>query len=309
MTALVQSENAIGGTTLPAVTPGAVVDEWLNIDVSSIIGVAIAGAVLLFFGGRILRPAMVLAASMLGAVLGLQLASATREGSLPAQIQALGVPHRAWVIGLPVGFGLATLAIARFAMAVLLGASVGTALLLIGLAIITPGRPIEDVSSDGMGVSSVAFVQDPVAEADDPTARMVAEAVTHALESGGAAEASGWIPDLSEVSAVVPEDLSDWWRDVTADTPADRVDLVVVVATVTGLCSGLLALILPTRTAVVVTSVCGGWLVSASLVTAWVRWMPETSPPTPFNTLLGWGVLTGVGVIFQWNSVRRGDKD
>ncbi len=309
MEALVQSENAIAGTTLPAVTPGAVVGDWLNIDSSSIIGVAIAGAVLLFFGGRILRPAMVLAASMLGAVLGLQLADATREGSLPAVIQALGVPPRAWVIGLPVVFGVATLAVARLAMAVLLGASVGTALLLIGLAINTPGRASEDVSSDGMGVSSVAFSQDPVAEADDPTARVVEEAIAHALESGGGAEASGWIPDLSEASAVLPEELSDWWRDATADIPADRVDLVVVLATVTGLCSGLLALVLPTRTAVVVTSVCGGWLVSASLVTAWVRWMPNASPPTPFVTLLAWVVLTGLGVILQWNSVRRGDKD
>ncbi len=308
MVALVQSENAIGDTTVSAVTSGAMVGDWSSIDPWSIIGVAIAGVVLLLLGARILRPAMVLAASMLGAILGLQLAGATREGSLPAVIQALGIPPLVWVVGLPLTFGLATLAVARLALAVLLGAAVGTAVLLIGLAIATQGRVIDGAAITEARLASVRSVQDP-SEGSDLAAQVVGEAVTRMLDDGVSAEPSGWIPELPEASAVVPQGLADWWRETTAGIPEGTVDLVVALATVTGLCAGLLGLLLPTRTAAIATSVCGGWLLSGTVVTAWVRWMPDASPPTPFMTLLTWAVLTGLGVMFQWNSARRSGED
>ncbi len=308
MTALVQSENAIGDTTVSAVTSGAMVGDWSSIDPWSIIGVAIAGVVLLLLGARILRPAMVLAASMLGAILGLQLAGATREGSLPAVIQAMGIPPLVWVVGLPLTFGLATLAVARLALAVLLGAAVGTAVLLIGLAIATQGRVIDGAAITEARLASVRGVQDPN-EGSDLAAQVVGEAVTRMLDDGVSAEPSGWIPELPEASAVVPQGLADWWRETTAGIPEGTVDLVVALATVTGLCAGLLGLLLPTRTAAIATSVCGGWLLSGTVVTAWVRWMPDASPPTPFMTLLAWAVLTGLGVMFQWNSARRSGED
>jgi hypothetical protein len=309
MVALVQSENAIGDTTVSAVTSGAMVGDWSSIDPWSIIGVAIAGVVLLLLGARILRPAMVLAASMLGAILGLQLAGATREGSLPAVIQAMGIPPLVWVVGLPLTFGLATLAIARLALAVLLGAAVGTAVLLIGLAIATQGRVIDGAAGTGVSVASVRVVQEEGGEANDVTTQAIGEAVTRMLEDGASAESSGWIPELPEASAVVPQGLAAWWRNTTAGVPEGTVELVVALATVTGLCAGLLGLMLPTRTAAIATSVCGGWLLSGTVVTAWVRWMPEASPPTPFMTLLAWAVLTGLGVMFQWNSARRSGED
>ena len=308
MVALVQSENAIGDTTVSAVTSGAMVGDWSSIDPWSIIGVAIAGVVLLLLGARILRPAMVLAASMLGAILGLQLAGATREGSLPAVIQALGIPPLVWVVGLPLTFGLATLAVARLALAVLLGAAVGTAVLLIGLAIATQGRVIDGAAITEARLTSMRSVQDP-SEGSDLAAQVVGEAVTRMLDDGVSAEPSGWIPELPEASAVVPQGLADWWRETTAGIPEGTVDLVVALATVTGLCAGLLGLLLPTRTAAIATSVCGGWLLSGTVVTAWVRWMPDASPPTPFMTLLAWAVLTGLGVMFQWNSARRSGED
>jgi hypothetical protein len=308
MTAFVQSENAIGDTTVSAVTSGTMVGDWSSIDPWSIIGVAIAGVVLLFFGAKILRPAMVLAASMLGAILGLQLAGATREGWLPEVIQALGIPPLVWVVGLPLTFGLATLAVARLALAVLLGVAVGTAMLLIGLSIASQGRVTNGAVITQTRVALVRAAQETV-EGNDLAAQAIGEAVSGMLDEGAVAPPSDWIPEIPDASAVVPQGLVDWWRETTAETPSKDVDMVVALATVTGICAGLLGLLLPSRTAAIATSVCGGWLLSGAAVTAWVRWMPETSPPTPFMTLLAWVVLTGLGVIFQWNSVRRSDED
>ncbi len=308
MTALVQSENAIGDTAVSAVTSGAMVGDWSSIDPWSIIGVAIAGVVLLLLGARILKPAMVLAASMLGAILGLQLAGATREGSLPAVIQAMGIPPLVWVVGLPLTFGVATLAVARLALAVLLGAAVGTAVLLIGLAIATQGRVINGAVITQTRVASVHAAQETV-EGDDLAAQAIGEAVSGMLDQGAVAPPSDWIPEIPDATAVMPQGLVDWWRETTEGTLPERIELVVALASVTGICAGLLGLLLPSRTAAIATSVCGGWLLSGAAVTAWVRWMPETSPPTPFMTLLAWAVLTGLGVMFQWNSVRRCDED
>jgi hypothetical protein len=251
---------------------------------------------------------MVLAACMLGAILGLQLAGATREGSLPALIQAMGIPPLAWVVGLPLTFGVATLAVARLALAVLLGAAVGTAVLLIGLAIATQGRVINGAAINQARIASVHVVQE-TGEGNDLAAQAVGEVVSGMLDEGAIAPPSDWIPEIPDASAVVPQGLVDWWRETTAGILPERIELVVALATVTGICAGLLGLLLPSRTAAIATSVCGGWLLSGAAVTAWVRWMPEASPPTPFMTLLAWAVLTGLGVMFQWHSVRRRDED
>ncbi len=296
MVAVVQSENSIGdaSSTASAVAPGSIVGDWAGIDPWSILGVAIAGAVLLLFGARVLRPAVVLAASMLGAIGGLQLAGATREGSLPEIVQAMGVPPLAWVIGLPLVFGAVTLAVARLALAVLLGASVGSAVLLIGLAMVTQGRVIDGVTDSVEPASLRLMIQDEGdGFADHMTDRIVDTAVDRLLA------------EPPELSSLVPLGLVEWWREITVDVPPGTVDLVVALATVSGLCSGLLAMLLPARTAMVATSVCGGWLLSGTLVTAWVRWMPDAAPPTPFMTLLGWAVLTGLGVLYQSRARRR----
>jgi len=316
--AVVQSDTSIGETSIPVVEPGAIVGDWSGVDPWSILGVAIAGAVLLLFGARVLRPALVLAAAMLGAILGLQLAGATREGSLPAIVQGLDIPPLAWVVGLPLLSGLTTLALARFALAAMLGGSVGTGVLLIGLGVATQGRALDGgsgpVSGDGVtiGSSPVALVADDRGSASDVDPgfdqmldRVANEAMDRMVATATPADATGWLPRLSSVSSLVPAGLADWWTGTTAGIPAGTVDLVVALATVTGLCCGLLALLLPSRTAMVATAIGGGWLLSGTMVTAWARWMSDASPPTPFMTLLGWGVLTGFGLLFQSRAARR----
>jgi hypothetical protein len=251
---------------------------------------------------------------MLGAIFGLQLAGATRDGTLPQFILGLGIPPLAWVIGLPVLFGLGTLAVARFALALLLGGAVGTAVLLIGLGVVTQGRAIDGTVG---GTTPTALTVSRHAEDDGHDfGRLVEHVGDHAVDRLVAdvtsGEGAGWLPSFPSGSSLVPPGLADWWQETTRGIAAGTVDLVVALASVTGLCAGMLALLLPSRTAMVATSLCGGWLLSGTMVAAWARWMTGWAPPTPFITLLAWALLSGLGLLFQSRTRSRrsgGERD
>ena len=57
---------------------------WSMADPWAIAAVAIAGGILLLFGGRLLKPALIIAVIALGAALGLDLAEGTRTQTLPS---------------------------------------------------------------------------------------------------------------------------------------------------------------------------------------------------------------------------------
>ncbi len=307
MEVIVQSENANGitsGDGLLPLLPGMTVGDWAGIAPWSIVGVAIAGATLLLVGAKILRPAMVLAATMLGAILGVAVGDATGAGSLPTWIQDRGIPPEFWVIALPVFMGLATLAFFRVALGVLLGVSVAAAVLSIGL-VVADRDPVDRGTPAGGVVSVVAFssaedentpVGDPERDAwDSARDAFLGTTVDHILET--------------TPTATDPWGLADWWSERTRDIPRGTANLVLALATAAGFCSGLLCLLLPTSTLVFATSICGGWLLSSAMATGYARWMPGGSPPTVFVTMLGWIVLSGLGVIFQWKTPGRGRTD
>ncbi len=321
MMVVVQSEPAIEATAGSPTSMATVVGDWSGIDPWSIVGVAIAGVVLLLLGAKILRPAMVLAASTLGAMIGLQLAGATRAGTLPELVQQLHVPPMAWVIGVPLVLGVATLAVARFVLAVLLGLSVGTGVLLIALGL-APRQPVEGPAafgaSIGSAVSLVRIVPQNASEdapdaggggmaeliPDDVTDRVADEVIRNVFGELSTA-AADHVSEPPAWSAVIPRSIADWWSEITADVGPQHLELIVALATVVAICTTLLGLILPKRTAILATAVCGGWLLSGAMVTAWVRWMPDSAPPTPFNTLLAWAVLTALGGLYQSRGGRR----
>lgn len=304
MVAAVQSETAIGEATAMAVAPGAVVDDWAAIDPWSIGGVGLAGCVLLLVGGRLLKPALVLAIASLGAMLGLMLAGAARDGSLPGFVNALGIPPVVWVVVVPLFLGIAAAVLARVALALLLGASLATAVLLIGLMMATGGRALDPSteSTPAAEVSSAAVDGD-AGDLGDRLEDAATDAVVRQLQQELVGE--GVIPDLDQVRSWLPNGLAAWWRKATAGLEPGMIDLLVAFATVTGICGFMLALLLPERTAMVATSICGGWLVSGALTAGWVRLLPDTSPPTPFVTLLAWAVLAAMGVLYQGRRGRR----
>lgn len=294
MVPVVQSQTTIGDST--AVTPGAVVGDWAGIDPWSIAGVAIAGAILLLVGARLLKPALVLSMSMIGAILGLELAGATEDGTLPELVRAIGVPPLAWVVSLPLAFGLVAAMLGRLALAVLLGAAVSCAVLLVGLAIATGGRAAE-VVIDPPPTATVDAGPAASSSLADRMRDAVIEGVTQEAIEELADQVA--VPDLDRVGSLLPAELGKRWRAATAGVPSGTVNLIVAIAMVFGICAGMFAVLLPERTAIVATSISGGWLVSGAAMAAWGRWMPESTPPTVFITLLAWGVLAALGVLHQ----------
>ena len=91
---------------------------------------AVSGVLLLLWGGRLLRPGVLLAALVLGAGIGLRIAMIDQEGGL------LGLPPLAWVIGVPILAAVLALLLCRVFLACLLAISTGTAGFLAVLVVI-----------------------------------------------------------------------------------------------------------------------------------------------------------------------------
>lgn len=280
---------------------------WNAIDPLVLILVAGTGIGLLLVGGRLLKPAVVLAAASLGAVVGLRLATGTREETLPGWLLAQEIPSLVWVAGLPLIMGVISMFIARFVLAVMLGAATATAVLVFGLAIVDQGEP-DAASVVGVSLVHVFTVdEDPGDEAGEvEPADTVSDAVTQAVNDAVVESmldrvgdlADGAVGDLSGWSPAVPGWIRTWWARSTAGVPPSTIDLLVALASVSAICSLLLGLLLPDRTAIVASSIAGAWLLSAAIAAAWSRF-GDGSPPPPFPSLLGGGLLAGIGILIQ----------
>ena len=281
--------------------------QWNAIDPLMLILVAGTGIGLLLVGGRLLKPAVVLAAASLGAVVGLRLATGTRQETLPGWLLAQGIPSLVWVAGLPLIMGIISMIIARFVLAVMLGAATATAVLVLGLAIVEQSEP-DAASVVRVSLAHVSTVDvdpgdedaeiEPADTVSDAVTQAVNDAVMESMLDRASDLADGVVGDLSGWSPAVPGWIRTWWSRSTAGVPPSTIDLLVALASVSAICALLLGLLLPDRTAIVATSIAGAWLLSAALAAAWSRF-GDGSPPPPFPSLLGGGLLAGVGILIQ----------
>ena len=277
-----------------ATDPGALDATWTwsMADPWAIAAVAIAGGVLLLFGGRILKPAIILAVIALGAALGLDLAEGTRAGTLPSWFLAAGIPGVAWLVIAPLLAGIVAALLARFALAVLLGGSIGSVVLLIGITV--TGDAKGGLETDPPPAATATTQAGPAEDSASPMGRAMVDQLASMAQSE--LTALGPLPDLS---TVVPAGLRAWWRGATASIPPGTLDLVITIAVVAGLCGVLVCLLVPDRTSIWATSIAGGWLLSASGLAAWTHLGVGGGDPTPLLPLLGWGILVGLGVLYQ----------
>ena len=298
--------DADGASTVDPDIAAAISGDWSGIDPWVLLGVAGVGVLLLFRGGRILKPAVILAAASFGALLGLRLAAGTRAETLPAWFLGLAIPSVAWVVLLPVVGGIVALFLARFALALLMGMALATAVLVAGLTIAS--GPADDSTVDPAGATTIRYTPPPAGGGAAPDG-LVDQAVDGAVDRvvDGAVEtmrdriedvAEDLIGDGSMLDVEVPAGVRRWWVDRTAGVPPQTVDLVVALAAVSGICGLLLGLLLPTRVAILGTAITGAWLVSATAVAAWTRFGLGDTPPIFYSFLLG-VVLAVVGVVVQ----------
>lgn len=284
----------------PTTDPGGVDAAWTwsMADPWAIAAVAIAGGVLLLFGGRLLKPALVLAAITLGATLGLDLAEGTRTETLPGWFLALAIPGVVWLIVTPLVAGILAAILARFALAVLLGGATASVVLLIGITVAGRGEAPVEIETPPVASATVA------SESSDQDTTGMGRAMVGHLASMAESELAdlGPLPDLS---AVLPAGLRAWWGQATASIPPGTLDLVITIAVVAGLSGCLICLLVPDRTSIWATSIAGGWLLSAAGLAAWSRLVSDGPETTPLVPLLGWAILVGIGVLYQGRQGRK----
>ncbi|MCP4833564.1 MAG: hypothetical protein GY895_02260 [Phycisphaera sp.] len=275
------------------------VGDWGAIDPLVLLAVAAIGVVLLLFGARILRPAVVLGVAALAALVGLRLAAATRAELLPAWIQAMGIPPIAWVLALPVLGGLAAIAVVRLALAALLGLAVATVVLVLGLVVAGGGAMPNQESTD----LPVGYVIAPTSPQADSMSDALTDTVTETMRDRLGDMAEGLVGDLPVLDPEIPGGLRRWWTEATTNVPPATVDLVVALSAVSGICAVLLGLLIPDRVAMVGTAVTGAWLIGAAIAGAWARFGNGEAPPVVASLVVG-AVLAGFGVLVQSRLVK-----
>ena len=285
------SATATGGGS-----PSVGVGDWQALDPVVLGFVALAGLVLLLAGGRILRPAVILAIVAVGAWLGLGLATGTREGSLPPWFLGFGVPPIVWVVALPLIMGLVSIFIARFMLAVLLGFAAGTVVLVLGLAVVGGGEVADPAAS------VPAFWRQAEPAPADPLSETLEDQVAASVQEHLGRMADDFVDDVSEAAPQVPGWIRTWWREATAGLPSGTVELVVALASISAFCVLLLAMLLPDRMAILATAIVGAWLVSVAGASLWVWFDGGSSPPPPLPMLLAGVVLTIVGMAVQFRA-------
>ena len=110
--------------------------------------------------------------------------------------------------------------------------------------------------------------------------------------------AEGLVGDLPDLEPEIPEGLQQWWTQMTNTVAPATVDLVVALATVSGICALLLGLLLPERVAITGTAIAGAWLMAAAATGAWARF-GDGAPPPVVPSIIGGAVLAGIGIVFQ----------
>lgn len=286
---------------------------WSAVDPVSLAVVGGVGLVLLLFGGRLFRPCLVLAAAVAGAMLGLQLASATRDATLPAWTMSLGIPPLAWVIAMPILGGIIAAIFSRLVLAVLFGATGVVGVMLIAVAFIGLGDGGSEPGStaDASAVVWRAEWQESPAPATEENDQGLLEGIRAAAveELGGHvvdAATQGGLEQVEETRRRLGE-MTDslfgksrvWWADRTSHVAPATLDLVMAIAVVVGIAGFVIALIRPVFVASIGTAVLGGWMLMACGAVLWSRVSAAGDLPSPFLMLLGWGFATAVGVLVQ----------
>ena len=238
-----------------------------HLAVLAVIGV---GSLLLFFGGKILRPAILLAALVVSGALGLRLAASELDPGL------LGLPPAVWAIGIPlIGVALAFM-LYRLCLAGLLGtvAAVAGFLLTVTFASLTASSSTPPPLAVPMNLSLPLDAE--MLSQLDVVLGTLSERVNHAV-----ATASGWLAAQSGGAQ-----------------PNVRM-LGLAVATVCGVIGLSLGLIMPDRVARIATVVIGSWLLLVAGTSLWEQYGSSGSPLPPSTALIAWCVLAAVGAAVQ----------
>lgn len=288
--------------------PDPVVGDWSSVEPLTLAVVAGVGVLLLFLGGRLFRPCVILAAGVVGAVFGTRLAGATRDETLPGWMLAAGIPPIAWVIGMPLLGGVLAAIFARVMLALMVGVVGSGAVLLVAAVVLGadagPASAVDAVpiglrlqqGSDPGGGDEAGGSLETAREAAIDT---VSEAAVDAIAAEGLDRIRAARRRLGEMAEASFGRIPDWWEARTANVSPGTLDLVLATAVVVGLGGFLLALVFPKPVATIGTSLLGGWLLMAAGGAAWARYGPAGSLPAPFLMLLAWGVLAGVGLLAQ----------
>ena len=266
--------------------------------------VVACGVVMLLFGGRLLRPAIVLGAVVASGALGVRLAVAESGGGV------LGVPPAVWAIGTPIaGFALA-LVLYRLCLGVLFALAAASAGFLFTVIIVTAigEAPQAGIENSGVVLESPENAGDgpessPEVHANTPVLeRIQAIAQDAAGEEASVLVASSLDAVARSLSERIDQGLASvtgWLASQTAGISPTLKTLGLTVATVCGLIGLALGLASPQRVARIATSIVGGWMLVAAGSAAWMHWRDASEAPLPIVVLLSWGVLVVAGVFVQ----------
>lgn len=291
-----------------AASPDPVAGDWASVEPLTLLVVAGVGVVLLLLGGRLFRPCVILAAGVVGAIFGIRLAGATRDGTLPGWLLAVGIPPLAWVVGMPLLGGVLAAIFARIMLALMVGVVGSGAVLLVAAVVLgVEAGPASTADTAPVGLrfqqspdSTIAGeMSDSLDAARDAAIDTVSDAAVDAIATEGLDRVQAARRRLGEMVEASFGGIPGWWDTRTANVSKGTLDLVLATAVVVGLGGFLLALVFPTPVATIGTSMLGGWLVMAAGGAAWARYGPAGSLPSPFLMLLAWGVLAGAGLLVQ----------
>ena len=286
---------------------------WSAADPVSLLVVGVVGLVLLLFGGRLFRPSLVLAAAVAGAMLGLQLASATRAGTLPGWMMTASIPPLVWVIGMPLVAGVLAAVFARVVLAILIGGLGVGGVLLIAVAVFGAGEAPAGSGSNADTTAASWRVE--WQEQAEPAAQDDGQGLLEEIRAAAVEEIGGQVVDAATQRGLEHVDearrrllgltdtlfgeLRAWWSVRTAHVAPAMLDLVMAIAVVVGIAGFIIALVRPVLVASIGTAFLGGWMLMACGAVLWSRFSSTGDLPSPFLMLLGWGFATAVGLLVQ----------
>ena len=261
--------------------------------------VTLAGVLLLFLGARLLRPAIVLAAVVVSASVGLRLAVLELDGGL------VGVPPWVWIVVLPlVGCVLAVL-LYRLCLALLFAFAAASAGFLIAVVItigpVLPGDPSslpasqessEESTSASFGGVDGDSVMDPIME----FALSATESEDSEILKAGIAEVARELSRRIDMGLYAA---SGWLSARSVGLGSSQGLLALGIAMVSGLVGFAVGLRAPEYVARGTTSVVGAWLLVIALSGFIAYSGPQVPGLTPFAVFVTWGVLAVVGGLVQ----------
>ena len=270
--------------------------------------VAGCGLVLLFFGGRILRPAIVLGALVVFAAVGLRLAVADSGQGL------FGVPPVIWVIGTPIAGVALALILYRLCLGVLSAMASASAGFLLSITILTllastPGGDgyAAPESSPQAQLSEGEQSKEPAAPDGVAISTPVLERIQALARDAAGEEASVVVASrLDEVamnlSLLIDKGVataSGWLAGQARGIPPTLRTIGLAVASVCGLVGLALGLARPIWAARLATAVVGSWMLVVAVSAAWVHFGKSSWELPPVAVLAAWVALAVGGCLLQ----------